>query len=166
MLGNGRMRHMLNVARVAREIARELGMDGNKCDTMFVLGYVHDIGYETSDNGHAYLGGETLRKAGYEHWWEVWSHGDPDITPRDTPAYRRLAILNAADMSVTADGRLVTIDERVQDIERRHGGDSKRCLQAKRLAEKVRDEIDESIIRAAVNRVRLSIRENEKDEEA
>lgn len=45
-----RLHHILGVARKAYKIAKELGYDEDFCRKMFMIGWIHDIGYEFSKN--------------------------------------------------------------------------------------------------------------------
>lgn len=132
-----RLRHSLAVGRTMSELARDLmSWDNEKCEDMFVLGFVHDIGYEFTETQpeHALLGGESLRRAGYRYWHEVSSHGDPH------PAYAsdELMLLNLADMTTGRHGKHVTIEQRLADIGARYGTESRQYVDAERLADVLR----------------------------
>ena len=47
-ISDNRLRHSIGVARKAYQIAKDMGKDEDFCRKMFMLGYIHDIGYEFS----------------------------------------------------------------------------------------------------------------------
>lgn len=68
MITQNRWQHILGVARKCREYATKFRPDDSKfTEDMFVLGILHDMGYEfTNDNiGHASVGGEILKRSNY-----------------------------------------------------------------------------------------------------
>lgn len=123
MITENRWLHILGVARKAKEFALKMRPDDKRyAEDMFLLGLLHDVGYEFSENGtgHAALGGQILERCGYKYWKEVANHGySEDIIATD-----ELFILNCADMKVSADGKSCTMAERLEDIGVRYGIDS------------------------------------------
>ena len=87
---------------------------------MFLLGWLHDIGYQWDNADHAKAGGSFLELIGYPYAPEVKYHGDPDV---QNPT-KELSLLNWADMHVDGKGNQVSFEERLQDIANRHGTDS------------------------------------------
>ena len=69
MLSQNKITHMLNTERHCEAIARSLGADNKICDAAFVMGLLHDIGYERiSDkkdiSAHPEKSAEILENAG------------------------------------------------------------------------------------------------------
>ncbi len=127
-----RQAHLLGVARRAAELGAEHGMDDERSQQdLFLLGYLHDVGYEFSDEqaDHEEIGGLMLKKNGYRFWREVYHHGNPDAAY----ASELLDILNAADMQTSAAGERCSFDSRLADIARRYGEESPQYEKAKHL---------------------------------
>lgn len=127
-----RMTHQLSVARCLVELAREQGgYSEEELQQLFVLGYLHDIGYgfATDPDNHAHAGGEVLKRLGFIYWAEVANHGNP------TSAYSSLELdlLNSSDMHTSPTGEYVTYAERLQDIADRYGEDSLRYKNARTI---------------------------------
>ena len=80
-ISNERLKHSLEVARLMKKSAEDAGWNKQKCEEMFVLGFLHDIGYEFAEQqcDHASVGGEMLKNQGYKYWKEVSCHGKLDI---------------------------------------------------------------------------------------
>lgn len=123
-MGEDRIRHIVGVARRAMRVGNLMGRTSvEEQQRLFLLGWLHDIGYEFSVSGaeHGIVGGEMLRQAGYRDWQVVADHGV--LAPSKSST--ELDILNVADMLTDGHGRAVTFEERLEDIAERHGGDSK-----------------------------------------
>lgn len=124
-----RLKHSYAVAKKMQEIGRKLGLSENDLQDLFVLGLNHDIGYEYTVNGenHNRIGGEILRRSGFEYWREVYNHGQ--LNQEYESQY--LDILNCADMQIDKYGNDVGFDKRLEDIKSRYGEDSvvyERCV--------------------------------------
>lgn len=135
-ISDERLTHMRSVGRRAQLIAEEIGVrDQESLQDIFLLGYLHDVGYEFVDDqaDHARVGGEILRRNGYPYWQEVYHHGDPDADYSS----QLLDILNAADMTTSPNGEYVTLDRRLEDIADRYGSDSSQYIKARELAEQL-----------------------------
>lgn len=125
-----RLTHMLHVARTCYQLSHDhFGWDEDKCRQMFVLGLVHDIGYEfVSDQlDHAAVGGEILRSLGFRYHDEVSTHG---FLPKEgaTPSLESVC-LNLADLGYPG-----SVSERLQGIADRYGEDSFQFREAVKLA--------------------------------
>ena len=131
-----RIKHSLAVAKKMKEMAAE---NPNKYpvepDDAFVLGLLHDIGYEfaSEQKEHAHMGSSILKKQGYKYWQEVYYHGIPQ-DEYDSPMLR---LLNYADMITGPAGEYMTIEQRIEDIAERYGEGSWQDLEARKLAEKL-----------------------------
>ena len=134
-ISNERLKHNLEVARLMKKSAEDAGWNKQKCEEMFVLGFLHDIGYEFAEQqcDHASVGGEMLKNQGYKYWKEVSCHGKLDIEYFS----EELTMLNIADMSIDSTGKEVGVSARLSDIASRYGIDSKQYIEAEQLARKI-----------------------------
>lgn len=129
MIDSKRLNHILGVARQAKEYARMLCPNDEKfAEDMFVLGMLHDLGYEFSDNAnHAQKGAEILKRQGYRFSQEVGDHGRDDVLKMSDALF----ILNCADMTVDGLGNLCSMQQRLEDIASRYSKDFegyKKCV--------------------------------------
>lgn len=130
MISESRWKHILGVARRCKELACKFKPNDNKyAEDMFLLGLLHDFGYEfiESNESHAFIGGEILKRSGYRYWQEVSLHGNDKVENMSD----ELFILNCADMTTGPNGQDLTMDERLEDIGKRFGFDSnpyKKCI--------------------------------------
>ncbi len=134
-ISNERLKHSLEVARLMKKSAEDVGWNKQKCEEMFVLGFLHDIGYEFAEQqcDHASVGGEMLKNQGYKYWKEVSCHGKLDVEYIS----EELTMLNIADMSIDSTGKEVGASARLSDIASRYGIDSKQYIEAEQLARKI-----------------------------
>lgn len=129
-MDNDRMIHMLAVANKMVEIGTSANIDEKELKELFVLGFVHDIGYKFGKNeNHNIIGGNILKDNGYKYWKEVYYHGK--LTNEYSSKY--LDILNMADMQVNKYGQDVGYEKRLEDIKSRYGEDSIQYINAKEL---------------------------------
>ena len=130
MITESRWQHILGVARKAKILADKLKPNNVQyAEDMFLLGIMHDLGYEfmESNASHAAIGGEILKRSGYQYWQEVTQHGDETVDDMTD----ELFILNCADMSTGPNGEDFTFDERLKEIAQRFGKDAdayKKCV--------------------------------------
>ena len=130
MISENRWQHILGVARKAKMLAGKLKPgDEQYAENMFLLGVMHDLGYEfmESNASHAAVGGEILKRSGYQYWQEVALHGDETVDDMTD----ELFILNCADMMTGPNGEDFTFDERLKEIAQRFGEDAdayKKCV--------------------------------------
>lgn len=130
MISESRWRHILGVARKAKILADKVKPNNVQyAEDMFLLGIMHDLGYEfiESNASHAAIGGEILKRSGYQYWQEVTQHGDETVDDMTD----ELFILNCADMSTGPNGEDFTFDERLKEIASRFGKDTdayKKCV--------------------------------------
>ena len=139
-IDNDRLKHMRGVGIRASELAAELfGWNEEKCREMFVMGYLHDVGYHYSLDQleHEEIGGAILRRSGYKYWAEVYHHGVPNSSYQSD----ELFILNVADMETSKDGHRITMDDRLDDIRQRYGEESEQFLKAAILIRELQDRI-------------------------
>ena len=130
MITQNRWQHILSVARKAKNLALKLRpKDEQFAQDMFLLGMLHDIGYEFCNDvcNHGAIGGKILERSKYKHWQEVANHGNVTIDNMSD----ELFILNYADMTTGSNGEDFSFDERLKDIADRYGADSsayKKCV--------------------------------------
>ena len=139
MITGNRWKHILGVARTAKLLALKFRPDDEKyAQDMFLLGMLHDFGYEFSPDGknHAAVGGGILRRSGYEYWEEVALHGKETAGRMSD----ELFILNCADMTTSPDGERMTMTERVEEIAGRYGINSAAHKKSIAQAEKLRSD--------------------------
>ena len=103
---------------------------------LFLLGYNHDIGYESANNNldHGIVGGEILKESNYKYWQEVYYHGNPSTKYESL----YLTILNQADMQVDKYENDVGYEKRLEDIKSRYGDKSIEYVNAKELIKKLK----------------------------
>lgn len=137
---NERLTHMRQVGRVCARAAKELfGYSQQECQQMFIMGFLHDIGYEFTKNqpDHNRVGGELLKQAGYVHAEPIISHGDPTADFTD----ERVLLINYADMSVDSSGKFVGFSTRLKDIASRYGSESPQYITSAKVVSAVQDQL-------------------------
>ena len=134
-ISDDRQKHCIGVARLMYEMSLQKGWGLEKSKEMFTLGFLHDIGYEFSEKQeeHPQIGGTLLKEQGYKYWKEVYYHG----TVTDEYQSEELMLLDVADMLIDSCGVRVEAAERLEDILRRYGVESKQYKEAKLLANKL-----------------------------
>ena len=127
------MKHSLAVATKMKEIVSG-EQDTYSCspDDAFILGMLHDIGYEfcKKQREHAQKGGEVLKAQGYKYWKEVYYHGIPQ-TEYFSP---ELNLLNYVDLITGPSGQYMDVQKRIEDISNRYGKGSWQEEEAIQLA--------------------------------
>ncbi|MBR1600405.1 MAG: HDOD domain-containing protein [Alphaproteobacteria bacterium] len=71
MISENRWRHILGVARKCKKYAAKFKPDDSKyAEDMFLLGMLHDMGYEfmESNASHAAVGGEILKRNNFRYY--------------------------------------------------------------------------------------------------
>lgn len=120
MISNDRKLHIFGVAELLKKYAEEKGLGEDVAQEYYLLGLLHDIGYEFAEpkdyNNHHFIGGEVLKKQGYKHWQEVYWHG---VIDRDYES-EFLDILEWADMHIDSAGNYVSFEERLNEISERY----------------------------------------------
>ena len=124
-----RLMHSYNVGLKMIEIGKEYNLSDSDLDSLFVLGLVHDIGYQFSKDTskHGEVGANILKEQNYKYYKEVYYHG---IIEEEYSSLF-LDILNMADMQIDKYGNDVGYDKRLEDIKSRYTEESdvyKTCL--------------------------------------
>lgn len=117
-----RVSHMHMVAEYMYAHADEYGL---MPEDMYILGFVHDIGYVGGEKDHEVNGGMLLANLGLsvENADIIINHGKELSKLKEVPP--ALSLLAEADMHIDSRGDLVSFEERLKDIISRHGKDSK-----------------------------------------
>ena len=116
-----RMKHSLEVARKMKILVE---LEPTKYhinpEDAFLLGILHDIGYEfcNTQDEHAKIGGK-----------EVYYHGIIQYEYNSS----LLQLLNFVDMTTGPNGEDMTMEERINDIIKRYGKESKQAKEAREL---------------------------------
>ena len=120
-MDNNRLKHSLEVANKMIELGKAEELSKEQLQDLFLLGYIHDIGYQFGNNEtHNVTGGTILKRNNYKYWKEVYYHGTFNSPYRS----KYLDILNIADMSINSNGEDIGFDKRLEDIKNRYGEDS------------------------------------------
>lgn len=122
MISDGKLKHSLGVAKACQQYGKEMHKSEEYCDALFVMGFLHDIGYEKSpDTNHPNVGGSMIESfiKHPEMLEAIKSHGKKfeDFNTADI-------ILNMSDLTVNSSGKPCTVYERLEDIKWRYGEDS------------------------------------------
>lgn len=131
-----RLKHSIAVARKMVEIGRRYNLSEDELQDLFVLGFLHDIGYEFAKNSyHGHIGGEMLKRNNYKYWEEIYYHGS--LKTQYSSLF--LDILNQADMQIDKFGNDVGFDKRLEDIKSRYGEESKVYKDVLKLVSRLRE---------------------------
>lgn len=140
-ISEDRLHHIIGVARKAYRIAKDMGYDEAFARKMFMIGWVHDVGYEFSkeQSEHAKVSSEMLHQLVCVN--KIY---DTSISLKTNHAiyYRgsypaeavdcnlEWKIINMADMLIDSKGNEVTASQRLDDIKNRYGEYSDQYLTA------------------------------------
>ncbi len=114
-----RYRHCYGVGKRMYAYAKyNLGWCDKECCEMFVLGNLHDIGYELDPDAfdHDWVLASVLNGS-YKYVNEIRFHSKLQ-RDYDSPAMR---LLYFGDMTVDGEGNWCTFEERLKDLKARHG---------------------------------------------
>ena len=131
---------MRGVAYKSYELARNVfKMEEDVARGLFLMGLTHDFAYAFVKNqtDHEHEGGRILELSGFNWAEAVFDHGDPDVDDWTD----ELLILNLADMTTSPNGEPITINQRLEDIKNRYGTDSVQATKARKLAERIKEEL-------------------------
>lgn len=138
-IDDNRLFHLRGVAQRCYDIGLKLGFTENRSRELYVLGFLHDIGYRYSvyQTEHEAIGGELLRSLQYKDSEIISQHGDPSVQTMSL----ELLILNIADMQTSRDGNPTDFNSRLSDIKERYGEKSPQYNKASQLTTRILDEI-------------------------
>lgn len=128
-----RYRHCYSVGKKMYQYAKEvLHWDEKTCQEMFVLGNIHDIGYEIDPDafGHDEVLANIMSD-NYKYSNEIRYHSYLQ-THYDSPAMR---LLYFGDMTVDGMGNWCTFEERLKDLANRYGKKSEVYIESYKIAE-------------------------------
>lgn len=124
MISNNKLLHIIGVARQCEAIAKARHMSEEEQLACFMMGLLHDIGYEKAINTeeHPQVSVDMLDvyvkyKKDIDNAIKNHGYCYNDMTVFDE-------ILNTADLTIDSKGDEVTIDDRLTDIRSRHGENS------------------------------------------
>lgn len=131
-----RIKHMIGVARKCYQLAKEkYNMSEEDARKYFVMGILHDIGYEFTDerSEHPFVGADILDSFTIQDITNINNairhHGkclQYEYTKADY-------ILNEADLTIDSKGNKVSMEQRCNDIKERYGEDSRQYKNAKEM---------------------------------
>ena len=134
-MDNDRLKHSYAVANKMIELGKEKSLSEIELQELFLLGYLHDIGYEFGTNeNHNSIGGNLLKESNYKNWQEVYYHGIPNSEYKSL----YLDILNTADMMIDKYGNDVGFDKRLKDIKSSYGEDSIQYINCVKIINQLR----------------------------
>jgi len=120
MISSDRKKHIYAVAEFLKEYALSKSMSNEDVEDLYILGLLHDIGYEFLDEKdfekHEQVGGEILKRQGYKYWKEVYYHGMANAPYQS----EFLDLLNWADMRIDSSGNNVSLDGRLEELSTRY----------------------------------------------
>lgn len=136
MISDNRMKHIIGVARQCYNISKQMSESEDFCRKMFMLGYLHDVGYEFAENKdeHPSISADLAKLIGVSDDAFINAirlHGE--LAENET----MWLILNKADMTVDSKGNVVTAEERLKDIANRYGQNSDVYDKAYTLCKKI-----------------------------
>ena len=132
-----RLAHMNATANRAYEIATTIfGKTEDQARQLYILGFLHDVGYAFDPADHAHAGGRVLADLGFATD-AVYDHGDPNVGVMDDD----LLIVNAADMTTSPTGAPMRMEDRLRDIGERYGADSPHLACARAVADRIEREL-------------------------
>ena len=134
-MDNDRLKHSYEVANKMTELGKKKNLSEEDIHALFLLGYLHDIGYQFGTNeNHNIIGGNILKENNYKYWKEVYYHGIPNSDYKSL----YLDILNTADMMIDKYGNDVGFSKRLEDIKNRYGENSIQYIDSYKIVEELR----------------------------
>ena len=132
-----RLKHSYGVAKKMQEIGKKLNLNEKEQNNLFIIGLIHDIGYQFTDTLeiHNKVGGEYLKQVNYKYWREIYYHGEINIEYESL----YLDLLNIADLQIDKYGEDVGFSNRLIDIKNRYKEDSLVYKKCEKLTEKLKN---------------------------
>ena len=135
---DNRLDHTIAVARKCYDLARkEYGMSEENARKAFLMGFLHDIGYEFVQEAPAHpdVAVDILTSFSNIEWdqmvFAIMTHGKPNRFLGTT--YQ--AILNEADLTTSSKGEVVSMEERCVGVKSNYGEESCQYRNAQKMAE-------------------------------
>lgn len=133
--------HSIEVTKVALFLSIELNKRGQKIDLLLVeaASLLHDLAKAEcikTKGDHAWTGSQILKRMGYERVAEVVAQHVWLSREEDPSSVSEEEVVNYADKRVMHD-RIVSLDERFNDLKNRYGGDKKAFDYWERLEKKI-----------------------------
>lgn len=122
VIPENRLKHCYGVAHVMYAVSKYYyKWDENKCQEMYILGLLHDAGYEFVKKGeptanHAPVLAKILKRQSYPYYKEILNH----VTLTTKYKSDELNLLHLADLCVDGDGNVVDFDNRLKELKTRH----------------------------------------------
>ena len=139
---DNRMDHTIAVARKCYDLARkEYCMSEENARKAFLMGFLHDIGYEFVQEAPAHpdVAVDILTSFSNIEWdqmvFAIMTHGKPDRFLGTT--YQ--AILNEADLTVNNKGEAVSMKERCESIKATYGHESPQYYNSVKMVDKLKE---------------------------
>ena len=136
-ISDDRIHHILAVARRCYDISKEAGCSEYFARKMFMIGYLHDVGYEFSE-----IQGEqkdiscdlilSLGEIDKKVIHAIKNHG------KNVENSLESQILNQANLEIDHKGRFVGCQKRLEDMKKRYGEDSTQYIDSYKLALKLK----------------------------
>jgi len=132
--------HNVAVGRFMEEYAEQRLFDSELGKELFVLGCIHDLGYEFAGQYelHRIEGAKILKNSNYKYWKEVYYHGVVQTEYKSLA----LSLLNLADLIIDDNGNQITIEEKFASVEAKYGKNSAQYKRVTALYEQSRKDID------------------------
>ena len=132
MISDDKLRHIIQTARKCRDIARSYDLPDDMQIACFMMGLLHDIGYEECNPDESSIHPRKSCEMIYcflkykdEILRAIASHGDA-LTQMSVFEN----ILNTADLTIDSHGNDVSISDRLDRIETRYGENSRQFKNA------------------------------------
>lgn len=136
-ISDNKLKHMLGVARNCKKLAAQRNMTPDMQNACFIMGLLHDIGYENCETDAPTKHPKESYKMicdfeAYKYYIlsAIKSHGNKyeNLTAFDE-------ILNEADLTTNFDGSEISIEDRIANLQKLYGEDSTHYQHAKKQAE-------------------------------
>ena len=134
-ISDNKLRHSRAVANKCYELAKKYHFDDDFAKKMYLLGFIHDIGYDFVDDPveHPEISADFLscllgKPAGFEDSKEYLAIKEHSQIPTNKSI--EWEILTEADMNINSKGEDVGVEKRLEDIMKRYGKESIQYKQA------------------------------------
>jgi predicted hydrolase (HD superfamily) len=143
-ISEDRLHHILAVARKCYEVAKRRNHDEDFCRRMFMIGWLHDVGYEFSqepedhpDVSFEMMMSLTGKEGKNDTAFKLAADAVKDHVMYTDQKSEEWIILNIADLSVDLCGNDIEITDRLEDMKKRFGEESKQYKAACEISAEV-----------------------------